>query len=469
MTRRHSSARVAVLLSAALLALPLPAVAADQAGAPTARGGAGSAGVGDPLFPKAGNGGYDVGHYDLRLRYAPDQRMLRARAVITARADISLSSFHLDLYRLNVDSVTVNGEEADWSRSGQELVVRPAESLAAGDRFITRVAYHGSPKTYIDPDGAPDGWVYTDDGAVVAAEPVGAMTVFPSNNHPSDKARFDVAITVPKGLTGVSNGVLRSHRTAGDWTTWRWHEPDQMATYLMTATIGHFRMVTGEGPGGLPLWSFVDPRMDGGVQVAREVPGVLRQLSRWYGKYPFVSAGVIIDRAPLGYALEVQTRPLFDSMPGKILLVHELAHQWFGNEVSPRTWQHIWLNEGFATYTEWLWAARTDPGAAQDRFDNLYATPASSGLWSPPPADPGDGANLFGSPVYNRGAMALHLLRKEVGRSTFLEISRRWVRIHGGDSARTGQLRALAERVSGEELGRLFHDWLWLDGKPTGW
>ncbi len=468
MTRPRKSVRAAALLGAALLALPLTAVAGGQAGASAARDGAGSAGVGDPLFPLAGNGGYDVGHYDLRLRYAPNHRMLRARAVITARAEMSLSSFHLDLYRLNVDAITVDGEHADWSRSGQELVVTPAEPLASGASFTTRVTYHGSPKTYTDPDGAPDGWVYTDDGAVVAAEPVGAMTVFPANNHPSDKARFDVAITVPKGLTGVSNGVLRSHRTSGHWTTWRWHEPDQMATYLMTATIGQFRMLTGEGPDGLPLWSFVDPHADGGVQIARQVPAVLRQLTRWYGTYPFVSGGVIVDPAPLGYALEVQTRPLFDGTPGKITLVHELAHQWFGDEVSPRTWQHIWLNEGFATYAEWLWAARTNPGAAQDRFDELYATPASSGLWSPPPADPGDGANLFGSPVYNRGAMALHLIRKQVGRSTFLQISRRWVRIHGGGTARTHQLRVLAERVSGEELGPIFHDWLWMDGKPTG-
>jgi hypothetical protein len=242
-----------------------------------------------------------------------------------------------------------------------------------------------------------------------------------------------------------------------------------MATHLMTATIGRFRMLRDRGPGGLPIWSFIDPRTSGARAIAHRIPAVLRRLERWYGDYPFVSSGVIVDRSRLGYALEVQTRPLFDGTPDLSTLVHELAHQWYGNAVSPRTWQHIWLNEGFATYTEWLWAARRHPGAAQSRFDRLYREPAGSSLWSPPPAAPGRAANLFGRPVYDRGAMALHALRTQVGLATFLQAGRRWAQVHDGGSARTSQLRTLAERVSGEPLGRLFADWLWRDGRPDGY
>jgi aminopeptidase N len=468
--RPAAVAATGLALGAALLS-PLPATATgtDRQAAGAERPSAGSAGVGDPLFPKAGNGGYRVGHYDLRLKYAPQRRMLRATATISARTTKALSSFHLDLYGLRVDRIVVDGEVARWKRRGQELVVRPDGPLAADAAFTTRVRYHGSPRTYIDPDGSRDGWSYTDDGAVVASEPVGAMTVFPANNHPSDKARFDVAITVPDHLKAVSNGILTGRRSSQGRTTWRWHEPDQMATYLMTATIGRFRMLRDRGPGGLPIWSFIDPRTSGAKAIAQRIPAVLRRLEKWYGDYPFVSSGVIVDRSRLGYALEVQTRPLFDGTPDMSTLVHELAHQWYGDAVSPRTWQHIWLNEGFATYTEWLWAARRHPGAAQARFDRLYREPAGSSLWSPPPADPGSAANLFGRPVYDRGAMAMHALRKQVGWSTFLRISRRWAQVHDGGSARTSQLRTLAERVSGQPLGRLFSDWVWLDGKPDGY
>ena len=471
MTRSLVAGIAALTVSAALVPALSPSAASPAAtgGTPDARAVAGSAGVGDPLFPRAGNGGYRVDHYDLRLRYAPHRRALRATAVISARARARLASFHLDLYGLTVDTVTVDGETATWSRRGQELVVRPVRPLDRGAGFDVRVRYHGSPTTYTDADGSSEGWVYTADGAVVVNEPVGAMTVFPSNNHPTDKARYDVAITVPEGLTGVSNGTLTSHRTSGGWTTWRWHEPDQMATYLMTATIGRFRMITDRGPRGLPVRSFVDPRARGAGAVAAKVPAVLRQLSAWYGRYPFVSSGLIIDRAGIGYALEVQTRPVFDGTPRTATLVHELAHQWFGDEVSPRTWQHIWLSEGFATYTEWLWHRRREPGAAQARFDDLYAVPDGRALWSPPPADPGDAAHLFGTPVYDRGAMALHVLRDRVGARTFLRIARKWVRVTAGGSASTAGLRALAERVSGARLGRIFRDWLWRDGRPAGY
>ncbi len=476
--RRASLLLVAVVLAVGLL-LPTAAPATSApAPAPVPAPGAGAAGVGDPLFPRAGNGGYQVDHYDLALRYNPDSQLLRATATLTATTRRALSSFHLDFYGLRVDAVEVDGVEATWRRRGaqlpdpdgwQELIVTPVAPLANGAAFTVEVRYHGRPRTYIDPDFAVDGWVTTDDGAVVANEPVGAMTVFPCNNHPSDKATYDVAITVPEGLTGVSNGRLRSRTTVDGWTTWDWHAPDPMATYLMTATIGEFRQVKQVGPGGVQVRSFVDPAMTGGIAAAKRVPEVLTGLVDLYGDYPFVSAGVIIDNASLGYALEVQTRPVFDNVPGTTLLVHELGHQWFGDAVSPSTWQHIWLNEGFATYTEWLWDERTSPGAAEQRFQGEYARSPGDSLWMPPPADPGDGEHLFGDPVYTRGAMALHVLRRQLGKATFLQVAREWVETYGGGDADTGDLLALAEEVSGQQLDVPYDDWVWENGRPAGY
>ncbi|MGV9572655.1 M1 family aminopeptidase, partial [Streptomyces nigra] len=182
---------------------------------------------------------------------------------------------------------------------------------------------------------------------------------------------------------------------------------------------------------------------------------------------PFRAAGAIVDHAPdVGYALETQTRPLYDSAPDLATLVHESAHQWFGDSVSLTTWKDIWLNEGFATYAEWLYGEQHGGDTAQKSFDTLYARPASDELWAFPPADPGSGANIFGTPVYARGAMVLHELRRAVGDKTFLRILRAWATKHRDGHGTTAQFVKLAEATSGKRLDGLFRTWLFTEGKP---
>jgi aminopeptidase N len=455
------------LLSVPLLAVALVVPSASGADAP----GAGAAGVGDPLFPQAGNGGYDVSHYDLSMRYRAGAGAIDGNATIRARATQRLTSFHLDLHGLRVDAVRVDRSLAGFRRRGDELVITPQRPIPRGDRFSVNVVYGGVPRTYIDADGSPEGWVPTSDGAVVVNEPVGAMTVMPVDNHPSDKATWDIRMNLPRRLVGVSNGRLVSSVVRERRSAWAWRSTDPMATYLMTMTIGRFRRYVGEAADGTPILTYVDPELDGerarrSVRTTRIVMGWLGER---FGRYPFATSGAIIDPAPLGYALEVQTRPVYTSVPSTGLQVHELAHQWFGNAVSPSTWQHIWLNEGFATYAEWLWSERDRPGHAERLFRQYYALPASDSLWEPAPARPGDAEHLFGEPVYVRGAMALHVLRSEVGDATFFRIARTWVRRHSGGDADTADLRRLAERVSGHDLGTLFRDWVWNAGKPQGY
>jgi len=455
------------LLAAPVLALSL--LLPPAAGAPAP--GEGSAGVGDPLFPTAGNGGYDVRHYALSVRYQHQDGAIDAVATISARATQRLTSFQLDLHGLQVDGVRVRSAPAAFRRSGDELVVTPSTPIGAGDAFRVRVAYSGVPSTYIDPDGSREGWLPTADGAVVVNQPVGAMTVLPVNNHPSDKATWQVRLDVPRGLTGVSNGRLMSQETSEQRSIWTWRSADPMASFLMTMTIGRFQRHTAQAVDGTPILTFADPSFD--PQAVRDSVATARTVQDWltqrFGDYPFATSGAIIDRADVGYALEVQTRPFYPFVPGAGLQVHELAHQWFGNQVSPSTWQHIWLSEGFATYAEWLWAERTVPGRAEILFRQYYARPETDSLWRPAPARPGDASHLFGEPVYIRGAMALHALRTRVGDADFYAIARTWVQSHAGSDADTADLRQLAEEVSGEELGGLFRDWVWTDGKPAGY
>ncbi|MEV6765208.1 M1 family metallopeptidase [Streptomyces sp. NPDC051105] len=463
------SRRTAVLRREAVLAtVPVAVAALLAAAAPASASTIGAAGAGDPYFPLSGNGGYHVGHYDLTLRYDTSSRHLDGKAVLTARATQKLTRFDLDLNGLKVTRVTVDGRTARFSRSGQELVVTPAHTLAKGREFRIAVTYNGTPKQVTDPDGSPDGWIRTDDGAFVAGEPQGAMTWFPANSHPRDKASYDFTITVPKGRTAVANGVLLGQHTAGGRTTFRWRQSEPMAAYLATATVGKFKVQQYTTRNGIKVYNAVDPReASGSAAVLKKLPSVLDWESKLFGPYPFRSAGSIVDHAPnVGYALETQGRPIYDSAPDLSTLVHENAHQWFGDSVSLTAWKDIWLNEGFATYAEWLYSEQHGGDSAQKTFDALYAKPASNELWAYPPGDPGSGANIFGTPVYARGAMALHELRKAVGDPVFFRILRAWASEHRYGHGTTAEFVKLAEGQSGQDLGSLFQTWLYKKGKP---
>ena len=452
--------------TATLATVPVAVAALLGATGPAAPGGTGA---GDPYFPLSGNGGYHVRHYGLTLRYDTASRRLDATAVLTARATERLTRFDLDLKGLTVTAVTVDHRAADFRRDGQELVITPRRAPRAGQRFRVEVAYHGTPRPVTDPDGSPDGWIPTDDGAFVAGEPQGAMTWFPADNHPKDKASYDFTITVPRGRTAVANGVLLGQRTAHGRTTFRWRESRPMAAYLATATIGTFRTERYTTQDGIQVYNAVDAReARAAAPVLKQLPAVLKWESGLFGPYPFRAAGSIVDHAPdVGYALETQTRPLYDSAPGLETLVHESAHQWFGDSVSLTSWKDIWLNEGFATYAEWLYAEQHGGDSAQRTFDALYGRPASDGLWAYPPGDPGSGARIFGTPVYARGAMALHELRRTVGDRDFFRILRAWATGHRDGHGTTAQFVRLAEEKSGKQLQGLFHTWLYAAGKPN--
>ncbi|MGW1286571.1 M1 family metallopeptidase [Streptomyces sp. NPDC001118] len=452
-----------------LATVPVAVAALIGAAGPTAADTTGAPGAGDPYFPLSGNGGYHVRHYDLTLRYDTSSRHLDGKAVLTARAGQDLSRFDLDLTGLQVTGVAVDGAPAAFRRVGQELVVTSRHTLRTGRDFRVAVAYNGIPKPVTDPDGSADGWIPTDDGAFVAGEPQGAMTWFPANNHPKDKASYDFTITVPQGSTAVANGVLLGQRTAHGRTTFRWRESQPMASYLATATIGNFKVERYSTDDGIQVYNAVDPReASAAAPVLKQLPSVLEWESKLFGPYPYRSAGSIVDHAPdVGYALETQTRPLYDAAPDLNTLVHENAHQWFGDSVSLTTWKDIWLNEGFAVYTEWLYDEQHDGDSAQETFDALYARPASDPLWAYPPGDPGSGKNIFGAPVYQRGAMALHELRKAVGDGDFFRIVRAWPTVHRNGHGTTAQFVRLAEQISGKRLDGLFHTWLFANGKPN--
>ncbi len=350
-------------------------------------------------------------------------------------------------------------------------MIAPTRRVRAGRSFTVTVAYAGVPEVVTDPDGSIEGWVPTDDGAFVVGEPQGAPGWFPVNDNPRDKATFDVVVTVPQGITAVGNGRLLAQLTAGGRTTFAWREGRPMAPYLATLTNGRFEVARGRTPSGVPTYVAVDPReaADAAPALAR-LGDVVDFFSALYGPYPFETAGAIVDHAPdVGYALESQTKPNFDSAPDLGTLVHELSHQWFGDAVTLAVWPDIWLHEGFATWSEWIWRERTGGRTAHAAFDALYATPAGSGLWSPAPAALPGPEKLFSNVVYARGAMTLQALRTKVGDPVFFRILRRFFAVFRYGNATTADFEGLAARLSGQDLGRFFDVWLRRPVKPTTW
>lgn len=441
----------------------------------TVRGGVhgtpGAAGLHDPYFPKAGNGGYDVGHYGLTLAYDPGTRHLTGTAVITARATQNLTAFDLDLKGLDVDTVTVEGRDARWNRAGQELTIRPHDDLKKGETFATTVRYSGSPETITDPDGSKEGWLRTADGALALGEPVGSMAWFPDNDLPSDKASYDISVTVPKGLQAVSNGELESETTNGDRTAFVWHSAEPMASYLATVAIGHFTTTRTTTSDGLPVYVAVDPtQAAAGKSVLARIPEIIEWEQRNFGPYPFSSTGAIVDRpGDAGYALETQNRPVFPGAPELHTLVHELAHQWYGDSVTPKTWRDMWLNEGFATYAGWMWQEDHGGRTVQQIFDEVYATPTDDAtLWGFAPAAPPGAAYISERPVYERGAMVLQKIRQKVGDDRFHDILRGWAAAHRHGTADTAEFTAYVEKMApGKDFSGIWKDWLYGDGKPS--
>jgi aminopeptidase N len=432
---------------------------------------AGSPGLGDPFFPNAGNGGYDVTHYSLTLSYEPSTNQLTGTAEITATATQNLSSFDLDLRGFSISRLFVNGRQASFLRSGeQELVITPPVGLVSGSVFAVEIGYSGTPTVVTDPDQSIEGWIPTDDGAFVVGEPQGSPAWYPVNDNPRDKATFEFAITVPVGLTAMANGVLVSHTTAGRTTTWRWDETDPMAPYLATATLGRFDLTTSTTPAGTPAYVAVDPQLPKG-QVLDKLPAVVDFFTSIYGPYPFNAVGAIVDSAKVvGYSLETQTKPVFDRMPNEATLVHELSHMWFGDSVTLTTWPDIWLHEGFATWSEWIWSEYSGNKSAAQWLKQLLNTPAQdTAFWTPPPGAPGIPALMFNGTIYNRGAMTLEALREKIGDPKFFQLMRDWATQHRYGNVTTAQFIDRAEQLSGLDLGQFFDTWLYQPDKPTSW
>jgi aminopeptidase N len=425
-------------------------------------------GVGDALYPSLGNPGIDVRDYDITLTYDPAGDTIVGSVTISLDATADRAEFTLDVVDLTIDAVRVDGVDATFVVEPEELRITPAAPLVSGSSATVEIEYHGAPDAG-GGFGLPNGWFHTDSGSYVLNEPDGARTWLPSNDHPSDKATFTFRLTVPAGTTAVANGALVSSDPSPDGgSTWTWREDEPMATYLVQLLTGDYQVIEAESPGGVPLLSVVLRSDVDAVQPCLDSMGAqIDFFETFFGPYPLDRYGIAVTDSFGGLAMETQGRSLFsreDLVPctlnpiQELLLSHELAHQWFGDAVTPAQWQDIWLNESFATYAQWLWLAEV----GIESVDSAAATALSlrAQLGGNPTGLPG-ADDLFGYNSYDGGATVLHALRLTVGDEVFFDMLRRWVADNEGTSRTTADFIALAESESGMDLGDFFATWLY--------
>ena len=423
----------------------------------------------DPYLPQHGNGGYHVEHYDLDLDYKVDPNRLTGRAVLTAVAVQPLTRFTLDLGTFKVPRVTVDGRAAKFAHRGGKLRVTPSRPVPDGATFTVEVRYVGNPKP-VSSRWGDVGWDELTNGALVASQPVGAPSWFPCNDHPADKATYRITVTTDAPYAVLVTGVLTSRRRSAGTRTWVYERPEPTATYLVSVQIGQYDEMT-LAPGRLPQTAAVPSRLrrDAAHDLGRHGK-IMKALEGWFGPYPFGNYQLVVTDDDLDDPIEAQGMAIFGAnhIDGKRtherLVVHELAHQWFGNSLTIADWSHIWLNEGFATYAEWLWSESTGDRSATSHAREWHAAvaarPADLVL-----ADPGV-TRLFDERVYKRGALVLHALRARIGDERFFGLLRAWAAQHRHGTVATGQFVALAAAHADTDVSGLFDAWLFRKALP---
>ncbi|HEX2906224.1 MAG TPA: M1 family metallopeptidase [Phototrophicaceae bacterium] len=432
----------------------------------------GADGIGDNYFPQLGNSGYDVQHYTLALAWDDQTNELSGTVTIEVTATQNLSTFNLDFLGFNISAITVDDTPAEFSRNGRELTITPATELTKDQVFAVAVTYSGIPGKGVPHyyDVFAHGWTRYDKGVYVASEPDGSAYWYPVNDHPLDKALYTFEITVPAPYVVAANGLLQDTQENGDTITYTWETLHPVASYLVTVNVAEFIVEEAEGPDELPIRNYYPASVfQQGVLTFHNTAKMIEFFSDTFGPYPFEAYGVVVADQNLGFALETQTLTLFGrnaargGASSENVIAHELSHQWFGNSVSLAEWSDIWLNEGFATYAAALWLEHTDGADALDQYmREIYAplaTPLVRNQFVPPGNPPVN--DLFNYGVYIRGAWVLHALRLHVGDEVFFELLRTYYARFKYGNVTTADFMALAEKLSGEDLGKFFDAWLY--------
>ena len=424
----------------------------------------------------------NVLHYDLDIEIVPDDAWLGGSNTITALSlDNGLTSFELSLSTaLAISGVMVDGNPTTWVRPDSSTVeIDLGGTYDAGELFEVVIAYGGNPVSggfgsisFSEHGGAP--LVFT------LSEPWFCNTWWPAKEDNNDKATGDLRITVPNELTVASNGVLMGIEDVGDGRDrHHWSTAYQTAPYLFSFSAAVYNTFSTEfawDGGTMPLDFFIFPSADtpshrAAWSLSGDMLGVFGEL---FGLYPFIDEKYGIYHFGFGGGMEHQTMTGQGSF-GESLTAHEAAHQWWGDMITCATWQDIWLNEGFATYSTALWHEHKDGGGSGSLHAYMAGSRPSSVDGSVYiPADEATNVNRIfsGNLSYRKGAWVLHQLRHVIGDDVFFQSLLDYRAAYEHATATTAQFQAIVEAAAGTELDWFFDEWVYDIGAvayASGW
>lgn len=419
----------------------------------------GGVGAGDDYYPTDGNGGYDVRDYQVGISYDPASHHLDGDTVVSAVATQRLGRLNLDLHRLAVRSVWVNGKPAGFAQTGEhELEVTPADPVERGRPFSVRVRYDGNPEPIRAVLGIGGWQISASGGAFAAGEPHSASSWYPANDTPKDKATFHLSATVPNGWSVISNGRELGTTEASGQTTYRWGEDTPIATYLTTVAIDRWTIERSQLADGTPVVNAYAPGAEDKRPLEARLPEILDFLASKFGPYPQAAAGGIFLSDPIAFSLETQTRPTYARWANLPTIVHENTHQWFGDSVSVDRWRDTCLNECFASYAQWMWSEAKDNWDIDTAYRQyITRTRNNNAFWAGKLYDMGPGKEF--SAVYSKGILAMHALRRQIGETAFNAVLRGWPALHRNGNASWPEFEDFVQRTSGQDLRGFFQAW----------
>lgn len=433
-----------------------------------------------PTAIRASQDDYDATYYDIDIEIDEGPETVDGSVTMRATSVVDgLTTVILDLRsNMTVDAVTHDGSPASYTHNGDLITVTLNTTVNTGGTFEIAVTYHGAPI-----DDALNFDTHGGSNPIISSlsEPSGARQWWPCKDTPADKAdSARIALTVDDALVAVSNGMLQSVVDNGTTKTYEWFEIYPITTYLISVAISNYSSWVDYytySRGSMPIENYVYPEHLSDAQedlnITAEAIGVL---AGTYGEYPFIEERYGHAIFPWGGAMEHQTCTSY----GRVLirgdhyydwiLVHELAHQWWGDWVTCETWDDIWLNEGFASYSEALWFENQDGEVGYDDYIESYDY---YGYFDGPIYNPD---STFNRTVYDKGALVLHMLRRvlELANGTRyhypIDALEGVLAAYGSgnayDTAVTSEFQTYCEASYGGGMDWFFLPWVYGENRP---